>query len=846
MLKNKIVAITIALVLILSSSAFAYRVQPVKAQDSVTYTTSGYLALSPNPVGVNQGIIVSVWILPPDDFRGTHLHNYKITITHPDGTVETVMTEPKESDNTAYITYTPDATGTWKFQFSYPGDTIPKGTPYTYSMPISSGGETPDLYGAITPYAQVFTACESPVTTLVVQEEPIPGYQPTPLPAEYWSRPVPVQYREWHTLLGDWTQLGYSSSGNYFQPYGQAPNTAHILWVKTTGLGGQVGGAYNYSIYSGAPKSLGYVDANGVYHPSSSAYLQVNNVITLAIAGLGYYQALDGVHCIDLRTGQQLWVKTGITLQYATDEVFYEDTGGLPIPNYNAYLIQINSTRMNKWDAATGALVCSVPAMSCAAFDPPYAYSIQAIQGQNYLIKWSTTDIYTDFSRRMVYNVTYPLNGITGIWDPSVNVNTTPEGSVKTLSSNSIGFYFGTGAGGMIGLPGGTGLAFSGSFDCNTGQMLWVKNYTADMRSFSGSSGEITPSGTYVYALYNADPNQQGLRPLCGIDLQTGTVLFKGSVTTYPWGSFWCYSRAAAYGLAYFPTYTGYIWAFDATSGAFEWKGGFSGNTDYETPYGYQPFFSAILVGDGKVYAGNDEHSEGPPFYAGKQLWCLNATTGATIWNITFWLPGFGAQAIIADGLLVATNYYDGRVYCFGKGPSTATVTAPNLGVTTATPITITGTVMDNSPGQPQNSVLFPSGLPCVSDASMSHFMEYAYQQAAMPTNTTGVPVILSVIDSNGNNRVIGTAKTDSSGTYSLTWTPDIPGDFTVIATFAGSESYWPSNAETHFYASEPAPTASPYPTVNLPPTEMYFAASTIAIIIAIAIIGVLILKKKP
>jgi hypothetical protein len=31
-----------------------------------------------------------------------------------------------------------------------------------------------------------------------------------------------------------------------------------------------------------------------------------------------------------------------------------------------------------------------------------------------------------------------------------------------------------------------------------------------------------------------------------------------------------------------------------------------------------------------------------------------------------------------------------------------------------------------------------------------------------------------------------------------------------------------------------------------LPPTEMYFAVSTISIIIAIAIVGLLILRKKP
>jgi hypothetical protein len=48
---------------------------------------------------------------------------------------------------------------------------------------------------------------------------------------------------------------------------------------------------------------------------------------------------------------------------------------------------------------------------------------------------------------------------------------------------------------------------------------------------------------------------------------------------------------------------------------------------------------------------------------------------------------------------------------------------------------------------------------------------------------------------------------------------------------------------------SEPAPTASPIPVATQPPTEMCFALSTVAIIIAIAIVGavvVLMLRKHP
>ncbi len=72
------------------------------------------------------------------------------------------------------------------------------------------------------------------------------------------------------------------------------------------------------------------------------------------------------------------------------------------------------------------------------------------------------------------------------------------------------------------------------------------------------------------------------------------------------------------------------------------------------------------------------------------------------------------------------------------------------------------------------------------------------------------VPVELSVIDTNGNERTIGTTTSDSSGTFSYQWTPDITGKYTVTATFAGTNSYWPSYSETTF-AVDPA-TSTPIP----------------------------------
>jgi hypothetical protein len=135
------------------------------------------------------------------------------------------------------------------------------------------------------------------------------------------------------------------------------------------------------------------------------------------------------------------------------------------------------------------------------------------------------------------------------------------------------------------------------------------------------------------------------------------------------------------------------------------------------------------------------------------------------------------------------------------------------------------------------------------SDESMKDWMGYVYQQKPLPNAFTGVEVDLAVLDSNGNHYSIGTTTTDTAGSYSLTWKPTIPGDFTVYATFTGTNGYWPSFAEDHFTVMEasatPVPTAVP-PASN---TDTYILASAIAIIIVIIIIGVVLLlaiRKRP
>jgi hypothetical protein len=202
----------------------------------------------------------------------------------------------------------------------------------------------------------------------------------------------------------------------------------------------------------------------------------------------------------------------------------------------------------------------------------------------------------------------------------------------------------------------------------------------------------------------------------------------------------------------------------------------------------------------------------------------------------------------VADGYLTASNAYDGYTYTFGKGQSATTVSAPQTQIAVGQNAIISGTVLDQSPAQ--------TGKACVSDASMTTYMEYLHMQ--MPIGglynnitITGVPVSIDAIDPNGNSVHLGSTTSDVSGTYALTWTPTIPGNYQITATFGGTNSYDSSWAETHANVVNAQTSTAPTNTqtsLGLTTTDslaMYLVVGVIAIIIAIAIVGVLLLKRK-
>jgi outer membrane protein assembly factor BamB len=377
------------------------------------------------------------------------------------------------------------------------------------------------------------------------------------------------------------------------------------------------------------------------------------------------------------------------------------------------------------------------------------------------------------------------------------------------------------------------------------GQLIWAKNIqTAGFPDNHIQQFRKAAEGVFVMMeMPYQRPN--------GYSMYTGELLWsaKDPIAEYnPFGYYGypslinVYIDKIGYGKYFSSGYSGMVFAYDLYNGSLLWR--------YEAPTGMSVFkyytLMPGLIADGKIFVGTHEHSADTPLFKGAEVRVLDVNTGKEVWSMYGWAyPGTFA---VADGTLIYWNNYDHQIYAIAKGPSSTTVEAPLAAITQGSSLVIRGRVTDVSAGtkQAEQAARFPNGVPAVSDTSQSAWMEYVYMQKPLPTDATGVEVVLSVLDPNGNYYDIGNATSDATGTYSFLWEPPVPGKYTVIARFAGSESYWPSYAETAIGVSE-APTTTPIeqPKVTLPPIEIYVAAATIAIIVALAIATMLIIKKR-
>jgi hypothetical protein len=304
-------------------------------------------------------------------------------------------------------------------------------------------------------------------------------------------------------------------------------------------------------------------------------------------------------------------------------------------------------------------------------------------------------------------------------------------------------------------------------------------------------------------------------------------------------------ASAVAYGNLYSTGYSGIVYCYDLTNGNLLWTYKASGG--FAVPSGtYSLLMTAIA--DGKIYLQSYEHSANAPHWAGSKMRCINATTGDEIWTLYGW--GNSSPNPVADGYIVYLNAYDMQIYCIGKGPSATTVSAsPEVSVH-GDGVLVKGTVTDIATGtkQKEQAGRFPNGVPAVSDASMGSWMEYVYTQKPRPTEAVGVEVSLDAVDPNGNYVHIATVTSDITGAYGYKWTPEVPGTYQIIATFAGSAAYGASFSQTYVGVDEAPPATAPpeypQPIDNTMTIIGVGIAMTVVLLIAIILVGIWIRRK--
>lgn len=677
----------------------------------------------------------------------------------------------------------------------------------------------------------------------------VPSWQAAILPTDYWTRPITPNNREWWVIGGNcpnnemgggtgsegWPDNTNIYRSNYkFTPYVMAPNSGHIVWkMQGPGFSGAFGGLINgaYTKYqqadqdfNGASFSFGTAGPGNAGNPNivwqGRCYQSITKVYN------GVTQAVWT--CYDLRTGEIYWEKTGINqvpqyISYSQNAPPVSGAGARTDRTV-ASLLYVSNNLIVKYNPVTGAVTLNqtIPTMVATNFySDPYILSIQNIgntSNPNYrLLNWTLEGLGSNFTASVLGNVSYPFSAIgTADFEAMIAVTTSSTTSPATGVASNVRLI-------------GTSLI--------TGQILWNVSADTGYPIFSGTTA-VADHGKYAVRFDDGH--------YYAWNLQNGQKVWQSELSSSPWGTFGCYAVQSAYGLLFANQYDGVV-AFDWNNGKIVWW--FQAPAPaFETPYtngtGNQggsvySFFSDSIVADGKIYTYTVEHSPTAPLTRGWKTYCINATTGEEVWQANAPMtPG-----VVADGYITATSYYDALLYVFGKGQSATTVSAPQTQIIAGTTAVISGTVLDQSPGQP--------GTPCVSKESMADWMAYLHLQGPHPTNVVGVPVSIDAVDPNSNFVHLGDAVSDETGTFAFVWTPTIPGNYKISATFMGDDSYGSSYANTYANVAE-APAATPAASQTSTSNDivgvlsMYIIGVAIAIIIAVAIVGVLILRKHP
>jgi hypothetical protein len=833
-----------------------------------TIETYAYIEAQPNPIGVGQTAYLTFWIdkVPPTAaglLYGGRWHNMKLTVTTPNGDTENLGTFNSDATGGAWTQYVPDEVGVYTFKFEFPDQVAQEENPYPYFNANVNAGRAfnNDTFKA--------SSASTTLTVQVAQIEPV--YPANPLPTEYWTRPINSMNREWYVLGGDWLGLGGGQFGNTglydasnggrtggnFNPYTTAPNSAHVLWTKPIAFGGQIGGEFGS-------------EETGLYATGTAYENKFGGVI---ISGILYYTQFPGaannmgpLTAVDLRTGETLWtvnasnaLRCGMVYNFNDGNQYGGHAYLFTAPSSYGlgFIVGATPNVFSMYEAMTGKWILDIANVTAGMLvrgENGELLSYRAAGGR--LSLWNVSKCIRVASEAIH---TYASYSAPEIWRPpqgaTIDWNNGYEWNVP-IANNISGNAINLGLQKVVGdvalvtqeAPTLAGYSQSGwrvdaAYSAADGHLLWGP-INRTLTPFTNKP--LGPASEGVYTEYTCQT-----MTWIGYSLKTGGKLWG---PTKPYNNSWGYFDNNAHGvIGYGNLYawgmSGEVHCYDVQTGEEKWSWN-TGEAGVDTPYGIWPLGTwsmQHLLADGKIYV-RAGHDYTPPVFKGAKLYCINATTGEEIWSsLSFNIISSPAAA---DGIMVWFNGYDNQIYGYGKGPSATTVSAPEISQPLGTAIQVKGTVTDISPGTEEyaQTARFPNGVPAIADESQSAWMEYLYQQQPLPTNAKGVDVIVEVFDPNSNYYEVGRTTSDASGFFKLKFTPHVPGEYTIVVRFPGSESYYSSYAETSINVEE-APAATPEPT-QAPASlaDQYLLPSVGGIIAAIAIVGaiiVLMLRRK-
>jgi len=842
-LKTKLSTIVITSILILSAILVAFPL--VTAQQS-TRKTYCFVGAVPNPVGVGQEVLFTVGIYQQLSSALMGWEGLSITIQKPDGTTDTITDIRTDSTGMTGRTYVPDQVGTFLVQAHFPEQEITE-TKTAPRIPIGT----------------IMLASDSEVLELIVQEESVPEYPGQALPSEYWTRPIDAQLRSWSDVTGNWLTT------DNIRPEGvpgnaDAAETAHLLWVKPLTIGGVAGAPEtNYPYWS-----FSHGDA---YEGKWNSRIIIDGILIYAHRTNDrplYYTA------VDIRTGQELWKKVLLdnrTISLGQNLVWsgYNHHGVYP------YFWVTKGADWYAFNPYTGDVeftVKNVPAGTTVLDkENGWLYRINVSpDGTGYI--WSMVDLIEPFGQDSPHAGSWiPAGSFYGIrpgtWDAAAVDPETGELTAEAKSAYIAEFTFdasktpgvGTGrfstvrgiefggraqytyewSGKIFGLqyaPTGFGPTeintWAISLDSGQeGTILFSKTWATPSEwqegnlevefndlSFEDGVAVIWTKDTRQYYAFSTETGEYLWGP---------TAISEHFMNYYGWTELLERPTFIWDGKLYSTGVGGVIYCYDVTDGSLLWE--YAAHDEYNEylfANNWWQFF--LFIADGKLYSAHLEHSAIEPMPRGAPFLCLDANTGEVIFKADglFRSTRWGGRAIIGDSVIVGMDTYDNRLYAIGKGPSKTTVSVAPKVITSGSSVVIEGSVMDVSPGTEDTKLKlrFPNGVPAVADESMSEWMLYVYKQFAKPDDVQGVRVHLTAIDPNGNFQDIGYATTDINGNFGISWTPPVPGDYHVTATFEGTKSYTPSEDSTYFAVTEAPTPAAPIepeqPTQPEQPTE--------------------------